>query len=154
MARTIAFIALLLLATDAPARTTASDAQLIRTVVALAQLMSINASAMHPERNAALIPDTDRVVYVSNGYPIRGRDYLRTLSETYATRKSQRLRWTKWEVTPIGKDAAVFTGWATMTEESHGGVKKTGRYIFTEVFAKTDAGWKRVIAQKSPLDEG
>ena len=129
------------------------DAELVRTVVGLAQEFARNATNMHPERNARMIPDTQKVVYVSNGYPIRGHDYVATLSKAYATRKSQLLRWDKWEVTPIGKDAAVFTGWATMSEETREGHRKTGKYIFTTVFAKTSAGWKRVIAQKAPLEE-
>ncbi len=63
------------------------------------------------------------------------------------------MRRDKWEVTPVGHDAAVFTGWATMTEVSLAGETKTQHVIFTEVFAKTAAGWKRVIAQKSLVDE-
>ena len=131
----------------------AGDAELQKTVVALAKEMAANATAMHPELNAQLIPDTDKVVYVSNGFPIRGRDYLKTLRESYAARKSQSQVWTRWEVTPIGRDAAVFTGWATMSEESSAGEKRSGHYIFTEVFARTSDGWKRVIAQKAKLDE-
>lgn len=133
--------------------TTASDEELVKTVVGLAHDMATNASEMHPERNASLIPDTDKVVYVSFGYPMTGRQYLPTLRESYAKRRSLSHHWDRWEVTPIGHDAAVFTGWATMTEESLDGEKKTQHVIFTEVFKKTDAGWKRVIAQKSLLDE-
>ncbi|HEY6033772.1 MAG TPA: hypothetical protein VIV58_05915 [Kofleriaceae bacterium] len=134
--------------------TKAHDDELVRTVVGLAQDMAKNATEMHPERNAALIPDTDKVVYVSFGYPMTGREYLPTLRESYAKRRSLSHHWDRWEVTPLGHDAAVFTGWATMTEVSLDGETKTQHVIFTEVFEKTDAGWKRVIAQKSPLDEG
>ncbi|MEO7276708.1 MAG: hypothetical protein ABIW33_01640 [Sphingomicrobium sp.] len=129
------------------------DAALERTVVALANEFARNATALHPERNAHLIPDTQKVVYVSNGVPIRGHQYVKQLTSAYAARRSASLHWDKWEVTPVGKDAAVFTGWSTMSEETHHGVKKRGHYIFTAVFAKTAAGWKRVIAQKSPLVE-
>ena len=132
---------------------THTDDELVRTVVGLAQDMARNASEMHPERNAPLIPDTDKVVYVSFGSPMTGKEYLPTLRESYAKRRSQSHHWDKWEVTPIGNDAAVFTGWATMTEVSLTGETKTQHVIFTEVFAKTPAGWKRVIAQKSLLDE-
>ena len=131
----------------------ATDAELERTVVGLAQLMAQNASDMHPERNAVLIPDTDKVVYVSFGYPMTGKEYLPTLRESYAKRKSLSHHWDKWQVTPIGPNAAVFTGWATMSETSLAGETKTQHVIFTEVFAKTRDGWKRVIAQKSLLDE-
>ena len=130
-----------------------NDDDLVRTVVGLAQDMAKNASDMHPERNAALIPDTDKVVYVSFGSPITGKQYLPTLGASYAKRRQQSQHWDHWEVTPIGHDAAVFTGWATMTEASLTGETTTQHVIFTEVFAKTASGWKRVIAQKSLLDE-
>lgn len=146
-----ASLMLLLSAAASPATETHRD--VVATVVALANEMARNATEMHPERNSHLIPDTDKVVYVSLGYPIRGKDYLKTLSESYGQRRSQSLVWDKCEVTPIGHDAAAFTGWATMTEVSTTGEKKTQRAIFTAVFAKTDSGWKRILAQKSLLDE-
>lgn len=149
----VALCLIIAIAADAPAAPKNSEDQLVRTVVNLAQEMARNASEMHPERNARLIPDTDKVVYVSFGYPMTGRQYLPTLKESYGQRKSLSHHWDKWEVTPIGTDAAVFTGWATMSEESLTGEKKTQHVIFTEVFAKTPAGWKRLIAQKSLLDE-
>jgi hypothetical protein len=121
--------------------------------VRLAHEMAKNASQLHPERNAHLIPDTDKVVYVSKGYPIRGKEYLRTLGDSYAQRKSLTHRWEKWEVTPIAPNAATFTGWATISEETLTGGRKSERVIFTMVFARTNSGWKRVIAQKSVLDE-
>jgi len=132
---------------------TSGDDELVRTIVGLAQDMAKNASEMHPERNAALIPDTDKVVYVSFGYPMTGKQYLPTLRDSYAKRRSLSQHWDRWEVTPLGHDAAIFTGWATTTEVSLDGETKTQHVIFTEVFEKTVAGWKRVIAQKSLLDE-
>jgi hypothetical protein len=147
-----ALLLLALLPGSVPASDHKTD-KLVATVVSLANEMARNATDMHPERNAHLIPDTNNVVYVSFGYPIRGKDYLKTLAESYSKRTSQSLVWDKWEVTPICDDAAVFTGWATMTEVSNAGEKKTQHAIFTQVFAKTASGWKRVIAQKSLLDE-
>lgn len=140
-----------LLGRAAPA--SGSDEDISRVVVGLAQDMAKNASDMHPERNAALIPDTDKVVYVSFGSPMTGKEYLPTLRESYAKRRSLSHHWDKWEVTPLGRDAAVFTGWATMSEVSLTGEARTQHVIFTEVFARTGTGWKRVIAQKSLLDE-
>ena len=154
IAPTLALLPLLaLLPGSVPAADHHAD-KLVATIVSLANEMARNATDMHPERNAHLIPDTNNVVYVSFGYPIRGKDYLKTLAESYSKRTSQSLVWGKWEVTPICDNAALFTGWATMTEVSKVGEKKMQHAIFTEVFAKTATGWKRVIAQKSLLDEG
>ena len=148
-----AFALLLLLSGSGLASEHNAD-KLVATVVSLATEMARNATNMHPERNSHLIPNTNHVVYVSSGFPIRGKDYLKTLAESYSKRSSQSLVWDKWEVTPICENAAVFTGWATMTEVSNAGHKTTQHAIFTEVFAKTASGWKRLIAQKSLLDEG
>ena len=153
MFRQAVVLLMLTAAADAPAASSQTDAELVRTVVGLAQEMARNASEMHPERNAPFIPDTNKVVYVSFGYPMTGKEYLPTLRESYGKRKSMSQHWDKWEVTPISQNAAVFTGWATMSEESLTGEKKTQHAIFTEVFAKTSRGWKRLIAQKSLLDE-
>lgn len=134
--------------------TLGNDDQVTRTVVALAEQMFKNASDMHPERSARFIPDTDKVVYVSFGHPMTGKQYVPVLQRTYATRRAQELRWDKVEVTPIDDHAAAFTGWATQREESHAGDKKVTHLIFTAVFAKTPTGWKRLIAQKSVLSSG
>lgn len=147
----IASLMIIMSSDAAPAADQNSD--LTATVVSLAKEMARNASEMHPERNAHLIPNTDKVVYVSFGYPITGKDYIKTLADSYGKRQSLSFVWDKWEVTPIGRDAAVFTGWGTIAEVSRSGEKKSQRVIFTEVFAKSADGWKRIIAQKSLLDE-
>jgi hypothetical protein len=152
--RRILAIGCLLLLAGAPAprpRQAAPANDVTRTVVALAEQMFKNASDMHPERSAQYIPDTDKVVYVSFGHPMTGKEYVPVLQRTYATRKRQELRWDKVEVTPIDDHAAAFTGWATIREESHAGETKVTHLIFTSVFAKTSTGWKRLIAQKSVL---
>ena len=62
-------------------------------------------------------------------------------------------RWDRLEITPIGKNAAAVSGWATVSVTPVGGQPVSGRYIFTMVFANDGAGWKRVLAQKSVLRE-
>ena len=137
-------------AEDRPAT---SDAALVRTVTALANEMAANASRRDVKANAHLIPDTDRVVYVSKGVPVSGKEYVEGLGEFYARHRSLSHVWTKMEITPIGPDAAAFTGWATLTAETLAGEKQVERAIFTAVFARTPDGWKRVLAQKAILRE-
>jgi hypothetical protein len=116
--------------------------------VRLAQKMAAAASRRDAASNGKLIPQNDRVVYVSNGNPITGLQYVETLGRYYASLKTLDFKWDKWEVVPVGVNAAVFTGWARVRTEDLAGMSEAGRAIFTMVFARDASGWKRVIAQK------
>lgn len=122
------------------------------TVVGLAQEMAQNASRLDARSNSRFIQDTTNVVYVSKGVPVTGKNYVRSLGEFYSKQKSISWTWDKWEVTPIGLDAAVFTGLATIKGEPKEGKSWTEHAIFTQVFQKTPSGWKRIIAHKSLLE--
>jgi hypothetical protein len=116
--------------------------------VRLAQEMAAAASRRDVKSLERLIPQTDRVAYVSNGHPITGRRYAETLGQYYASLKSLDFKWDRWEVFPIGDRAAVFTGWASAKTVDLKGDSESGRALFTMVFADDGSGWKRVIAQK------
>jgi len=114
----------------------------------LAQEMAAAASRRDVKSLEKLIPQTDRVAYVSNGHPITGRRYAETLGQYYGSLKSLDFKWDRWEVFPIGDRAAVFTGWASAKTVDQKGDAEAGRALFTMVFADDGSGWKRVIAQK------
>jgi hypothetical protein len=116
--------------------------------VRLAQEMAAAASRRDVTSNAKLIPQTDRVAYVSNGHPVTGRQYAETLGPYYASLKSLDFKWDRYEVFPIGEKAAVFTGWASVKTVDEKGGTEAARALFTMVFADDGSGWKRVIAQK------
>jgi hypothetical protein len=116
--------------------------------VQLAQEMAAAARRRDVKSLEKLIPQTDRVAYVSNGRPITGRKYAETLGAYYASLKSLDLKWDRWEVLPLGEHAAVFTGWASVKTVDQKGGAEAGKAIFTMVFADDGSGWKRVIAQK------
>jgi hypothetical protein len=116
--------------------------------VRLAQEMAAAASRRDVKSLEKLIPQTDRVAYVSNGNPITGRRYGETLGQYYASLKSLDFKWDRWEVFAVGDRAAVFTGWATAKTVDLQGNSEAGRALFTMVFADDGSGWKRVIAQK------
>jgi len=118
------------------------------TALRLAQEMAAAASRRDVKSNEKLIPQTDRVVYVSNGHPVTGRHYGDTLGPYYASLKSLDFKWDRWEVFPIGERAAVFTGWASVKTVDQKGDTEAARALFTMVFADDGSGWKRVIAQK------
>lgn len=116
--------------------------------IRLAQEMAAAASRRDVKTLEKLIPQTDRVAYVSNGHPITGQQYAETLGQYYASLKSLDFKWDRWEVFPVGDRAAVFTGWATAKTIDLQGNSEDGRALFTMVFADDGSGWKRVIAQK------
>ena len=136
-----------------PQRAIDSRRTLEATIVALANEMAANASALDVRSNLHLIPMTDKVVYVSEGAPITGNEYAKELGASYASRRSISFRWDHWEITPIASNAAVYTGWATVAVTPSDGPPVTGRYIYTMVFSNDGTGWKRVIAHKSRLRE-
>jgi len=116
--------------------------------VGLAQEMAAAAARRDVKSLEKLIPQTDRVAYVSNGHPITGKQYAETLGGYYATLKSLDFKWDRWEVFPVGDRAAVFTGWASVKTVDLKGESESARALFTMVFADDGSGWKRVIAQK------
>ncbi|HEX3525719.1 MAG TPA: Ig-like domain-containing protein [Thermoanaerobaculia bacterium] len=116
--------------------------------VRLAQEMAADASRRDVKSLEKLIPQTDRVAYVSNGHPITGKQYAETLGGYYATLKTLDFKWERWEVFPVGDRAAVFTGWANVKTVDLKGESESARALFTMVFADDGSGWKRVIAQK------
>lgn len=116
--------------------------------VRLAQEMAAAAGRRDVKSLEKLIPQTDRVAYVSNGHPITGKQYAETLGGYYASLKSLDFKWDRWEVFPVGDRAAVFTGWANVKTVSLKGESESARALFTMVFADDGSGWKRVIAQK------
>jgi len=118
------------------------------TAVRLAQEMAADATRRDVKSLEKLIPQTDRVAYVSNGHPITGKQYAETLGGYYATLKSLDFKWGRWEVFPVGDRAAVFTGWANVKTVDLKGESESARALFTMVFADDGSGWKRVIAQK------
>jgi hypothetical protein len=130
-----------------------SDAEIEKTVTALVNEMAANASSRDVESNLRLIPKTENVVYVSDGSPITGSEYGKELGASYTSRSQMSFHWDKLEITPIANSAASVTGWATVSITPLNGQSKTERYIFTMTFADDGSGWKRIIAQKSVLNE-
>jgi hypothetical protein len=116
--------------------------------VQLAQEMAAAASRRDVKSLEKLIPQTDRVAYVSNGRPITGRKYAETLGAYYDTLKVLDFKWERWEVIPLGERAATFTGWANVRTVDQKGETEAARALFTMVFADDGSGWKRVLAQK------
>ncbi len=111
--------------------------------------MAAAMSRLDVEALLRFIPETDAVVYVSKGFPIRGNDYRKEIGDSYASLKSLQFKWKRWETTPLSETIVIFTGWAETVEESLAGERTTESVVFTTVWQREPTGWKRVIAHKS-----
>ncbi len=110
--------------------------------VRLAQEMAAAASRRDVASNAKLIPQTDRVAYVSNGHPVTGRQYAETLGPYYALAQEPRLQvGSVMRSSLIGERAAVFTGWANVKTVDQKGGEEAAKALFTMVFADDGSGW-------------
>jgi hypothetical protein len=117
--------------------------------VRLAQEMAAAGSRLDVATLNTYIPQTDRVVYVSDTNPVSGNQYRKTLGDFYATLSKLDYKWTKWETFPISENAVGFTGWADITTVTLKGVTEHDRAVVTMVFARDSTGWKRIIAHKT-----
>ena len=120
--------------------------------VRLAQEMAAAGSRLDVATLNTYIPQTDRIVYVSDTNPISGNAYRRSLGDFYATLSKLDYKWTKYETYPISENAVGFTGWADITTVTLKGVSEHDRAIVTMVFARDSTGaWKRIIAHKTTI---
>lgn len=121
--------------------------------IRLANEMAAAASRLDVAALARFIPQTDAVVYVSNGNPIRGNEYRRVMGDFYGTLSKLEFKWEKVEAVPIAENAVAFTGWSDVHMVTLKGEAEAERAVFTMVFVRGDDGWKRVIAHKTVLKE-
>ena len=119
----------------------------------LANEMAAAASRLDVAALAKFIPQTDAVVYVSNGNPIRGNEYLKVMGDFYSTLSQLDFKWSKSEAVPLSDDAVAFTGWSDVHIVTKKGETETEHAVFTMVFMRGKDGWKRVVAHKTVLKE-
>ena len=138
---------------SAPGKPAGDERARTEVGIRLAQEMAADASRLDVAALARFIPQTDRIVYVSDGHPIRGNEYLKTMGDFYATLAKLDFKWEKLEGFPITDDEIEVTGWANAQMVTKTGESIVQKAVFTMVFARTKDGWKRVIAHKTVLKE-
>ena len=122
-------------------------------VVQTAHEMASTISRLDVEGLLQFIPETDAVVYVSDGFPIRGDEYRKEIGEYYQTLKSLNFKWERWETVPLSDTIVIFTGWANTSFETLAGEQGSEQAVFTMVWMLDSSGWKRVIAHKTILSD-
>lgn len=111
------------------------------------------AAVSHRDADAAArrVREDDRVVYVSDGLVIRGRDYRSTLRRFYSGMSRIEFRWDSTEVRVLDDRTAVFTGWARIALTDNTGREKVERAVTTMTCAQRDGWWEMVAGHKTTL---
>jgi hypothetical protein len=138
---------------SAPANRGGAEPATAEVGVRLAQEMAADASRLDVVALSKLIPQTDRIVYVSDGHPVRGNEYLKVMGDFYGTLRQLDFKWEKLDGFRIGDNEVGVIGWANAHMVTKTGETEVQRAIFTMVFARDAEGWKRVIAHKTVLKE-
>jgi hypothetical protein len=97
------------------------------------------------------VPSDDRIVYVSNGVPIRGNEYIEILSNYYQHLDSLSFIWEKKEFSFLEPNTVLMVGWAKISvfEKSIG--EKKDKAVFTFVYHRDGSIWNMALAHKESL---
>jgi len=132
-------------------RTSESSAD-VRTGVAVA--MDSAAAAISRRDPAGALggaPTDSTVVYVSDGYVMRGAEAPAELSRFYRGLTDLEFRWMRREIQPVTQEAAVATAWAAIAWKDSAGVLGRDSAVFTLVYRRTAGSWRMITAQKTTL---
>lgn len=96
-------------------------------------------------------PDSS-VVYISDGHMIRGFDYIRVLSEFYATVDSLEFRWTRKELSFPTPETAVLVGAVDIRWKKTDSAWVNAPAVVSSVYKRgEDGSWRTVIGHKTTI---
>ena len=121
------------------------------SLIELSDELATAISSLDAARVTAGVRDDDHVVYVSDGQVIRGHEFYELLHQFYAGMERIDFHWEKREVNPIGNNAGVVTGWASILYVSQDGSSSTDKAIFSLVYGRTAESWEFVTAHKTTI---
>ena len=117
----------------------------------VAQEMAADGSRLDVPALVKFIPQTDRIVYVSDTNPISGKGYAKDIGDFYKTLSKLDYHWDSLQSLPISDNAVIVTGWASITTVPLKGKAESVRAIVTSVYVRDSTGWKRVISHKTTI---
>jgi ketosteroid isomerase-like protein len=97
------------------------------------------------------VPCDDRIVYVSNGVPIRGNEYIEILSNYYQHLDSLSFFWEKKEFSFLVPNTVLMVGWAKISAYGKGIEVKKDEAVFTFVYHRNGSIWNMALAHKESL---
>jgi hypothetical protein len=117
----------------------------------VAQEMAADGSRLDVPALVKFIPQTDRIVYVSDTNPISGKGYAKDIGDFYKTLSKLDYHRDSLQSLPISDNAVIVTGWASITTVPLKGKTESVRAIVTSVYVRDSTGWKRVISHKTTI---
>ena len=96
-------------------------------------------------------PTDSFVIYVSDGHPIRGSDFVAVLGRGYRNLDFLKMVVRRAEIRPLRPDIASATFWMTISTRNKAGGEATDSVIETAVFERKDGKWRPVLWQKAPV---
>jgi hypothetical protein len=117
----------------------------------VAEEMAADGSRLDVPALVKFIPQTDRIVYVSDTNPISGKGYAKDIGDFYKTLAKLDYHWDSLQSVPISDNAVIVTGWASITTVPLKGKPESVRAIVTSVYVRDSTGWKRVISHKTTI---
>ena len=107
-------------------------------------------SSLDAQGAAVDFPLDSSIAYISDGFVIRGVDYIGVLESYYARVDSLRFEWTEKEIWFPTPESAVFVGWASIRAKVGDSEWIDDPAIFTSLLSVDDAGdWKFVTTHKT-----
>jgi ketosteroid isomerase-like protein len=135
-----------------PPRPVAFDSAAVRREVrAFMQQAADSAGTLDAVAALAGAPTDSSVIYVSDGHPIRGSEFVASLRRTYRNLDFLRMVVNRAEIRPLRSDIASATFWMTITSRTKAGREATDSVIETAVFERKEGKWRPVLWQKTTL---
>ncbi len=137
---------------ETESRVTESERRAMRdTVDSITNRLAAAISSRNADAAAEYVPRDERIVYVSNGVPICGREYVATLSDYYDRLDSLTFTWDKKEFSFLEPNAVLMVGWASILAIDKTGKTTQDKAIFTFAYHRVGSTWTMAIAHKSSL---
>ena len=137
---------------ETESRITESERRAMRdTVDSITNRLAAAISSRNAEAAAEYVPRDERIVYVSNGVPIRGREFVAILSDYYQRLDSLTFAWEKKEFSFLEPNAVLMVGWATILATEKTGKKTHDKAVFTFAYHRVGSSWSMALAHKASL---
>ena len=135
-----------------PPRPFAIDSATVRREVFAAMQQAADAAGtLDPVAALAGAPTDSSIIYVSDGNPIRGSEFVASLGQTNRNRDFLKIVVNHPEIRPLTSDIASATFWMTITSRTKAGSEATSYAIETAVFERKDGKWRPVLWHKTTL---
>ena len=137
---------------DRPALRAPEQSAVVETEIAVA-MDSAAAAISRRDPGGALggAPTDSTIVYVSDGYVMRGAEAPGELGRFYRGLSDLEFRWVRREIQLVTPEVAVATAWAAIAWKDSAGVSGRDSAVFTLVYRRTGGSWRMITAQKTTL---